>query len=77
MHPRRTMPKKFSTWYSRGSPADESDGAKRIIVPLASVGDSDTADARLELVFVSLRDVERSSRCHSPRPNSRSRRSLS
>jgi hypothetical protein len=40
-----------------GLPASESDGAKRIVILMASVDDSDAADARLELAFVALLDV--------------------
>ena len=42
-----------------GLPAAESDGPERIVILLASVGDSDAADAGLELAFVALLDVAR------------------
>jgi hypothetical protein len=41
------MPKKFSTWYSSRSPADERDGAKRKVVPLSNVGNSGAPNNRL------------------------------
>jgi len=49
MHPGGPCQRSSQRGTPSGLPADESDGAKRMVVLLASVDDSDAVDARLEL----------------------------